>query len=536
MNSLTKSLKDYLKRFLTLARSRDLHASANGFTIAVVLLGIWLGLVIFIVTKHEFWRDEVRALSLARTAISPFDLYGLTQYDGHPILWYLLLFIGKSIGNTPLILPITSIIIAFSAVSVFMFISPFPFWIRCLFIFSSFPLYEYSVMARNYGISMLLLFVSAILYRNRGKHPFLLAFVLFLLANTNVHSTILVCLIAVIWAWDMVIDQRMASDNVHNFLRYLPFVIIFTGVLLCVIWTIPRENTIVTIAPVRNMSLPELADSLLKAALDAMLHPGQTFSKIVLGDSPLFVSVLLYLVVFGLINRPNLFLVALGSQVAFGVLFRVGYAGAYRHQGLFLVFMLFLYWLFIDSLNYRTMTRMKHLLFNIGFYGSMLILILVNINIGIHSILTDIYQEMSSSKSFGEFLNNSETYQDAIIVPEPDYLVESLPYYAINLIYLPRESRFSPTVSFTTEANYCISLGELLSTASTFKTRYNQPILIVLGHFSVGPSQDGKINFSFNKIFSWSSRELEDFNKATIFIAEFTDSISDENYRIYAIK
>jgi hypothetical protein len=99
------------------------------------------------VTKFEHYR-------LCARLIHPWIFNGLTQHKGHPILWYLLLYIGKTIVDTPLILPVTSIVIAFGAVAVFMFFAPFPLWIRCLFIFSALPVYEYSVMARNYGISM----------------------------------------------------------------------------------------------------------------------------------------------------------------------------------------------------------------------------------------------------------------------------------------------------------------------------------------------------------------------------------------------
>jgi len=206
MNRLWHRLTKACSEILSLAQSKYPFADAKHALVAVAILGIWLAMVIFTVTRHEFWRDEVRALSTARAASSPLDLFGLTKYGGHPILWYLLLYIGKSIVDTPLVLPVISVIIAFAAVAVFMFFAPFPLWIRCLFIFSALPLYEYSVMARNYGISMLLLFVAAVLYRNRARHSMSLAFVLVLLANTNVHSAMLVCLIGALWAWDVVVE------------------------------------------------------------------------------------------------------------------------------------------------------------------------------------------------------------------------------------------------------------------------------------------------------------------------------------------
>ena len=175
-------------------------------------LGVWLAVVVLTTSKHEFWRDEVRALTLARAAESPLDLYGLVQDQGHPVLWYLLLYLGTSIADTPRVLPITSVVIAFAAVALFMIAAPFPLWFRCAFIFGALPLYEYSVMARNYGISMLLLFVAAVLYRKRGQHPIRLALVLALLANTNVHSAVLVGMIAGVW----IFEELIGSASLHG--------------------------------------------------------------------------------------------------------------------------------------------------------------------------------------------------------------------------------------------------------------------------------------------------------------------------------
>jgi hypothetical protein len=135
--------------------------------VTALLLVMWLAVVIFTTARHEYWRDEVRAWSLARAAQSPLDLFHLIRYEGHPILWYLILYLGHSIVDSPLVLPIASIAIACAAVVLFMLRSPFPLWLKALFLFSGLPLYEYSVMARNYGISMLLLFLTASLYRHR---------------------------------------------------------------------------------------------------------------------------------------------------------------------------------------------------------------------------------------------------------------------------------------------------------------------------------------------------------------------------------
>jgi hypothetical protein len=143
---------------------------------------------------------------------------------------------------------------------------------------------------------------------------------------------------------------------------------------------------------------------------------------------------------------------------------------------------------------------------------------------------------MSSSKAFGAFLSTSESFHNAIIVPEPDYLIESLPYYVHNAIYLPREHVFRTTVSWTTDADRDLSLGELLSVAQDIRAQYGRPVLVVLGHLGVDELTFGKINFSYGKTFQWSAEERADASRRLVPVAEFISAVGDENYKVYAIK
>jgi hypothetical protein len=526
------SLKSTIDRGLTFATSRDTRASKKTVISAVIILCIWLSVVVFVETRHEFWRDEVRAFSLAREASSPLDLYNLIKYEGHPVLWYLLLFIGKSIVNTPLVLPITAIVIGFAAVAVLMFYAPFPLWFKCLFIFSALPLYEYSVMARNYGISMLLMFMVAVLYRKRTLHPYWLALTLALLANTNVHSAMLAGLLSAVWVWDVFFQQKTTSFKHHFVSLYLPLMIVLAGMALCVVFVMPGENTILAQAT-SSFSKNELVLSTFLA----LMRPDVTFNLIEPAGFPNWASLgLIFLAVLGLIRRPSLFLAALGGQVAFGVFFLMVYYGSYRHQGLFLIFLLVLYWLFNGEADRRSLNRTMDLLNITGLYIAVGLLVIGNLALSIPTIQIELTLDKSSSKNFGAFLNQTAAYRNAIIVPEPDYFIESLPYYAQNQIYFPREHRFSTTVSWAATVDSHLSLSDLLATARDLKARYNWPILIVLGHFDIDPTIDGVKRYSYNKFFSWTRSDFTDFYQSTTLIVEYDSAFSDENYLVYALK
>jgi hypothetical protein len=489
-----------------------------------------LAIVVFTTAQHEFWRDEVRALSLAQEADSPLDLYRRTQYDGHPFLWFLLLDIGTTLVDTPLILPILSIGVAFAAVILFMVTAPFALWVKCLFIFSALPLYEYSVMARNYGISMLLMFATAALYQARRRHPLLLGLVLALLANTNVHSTILTGLFTGVWIWD-----RLIRDKTNAKLsKLIPFAIalsiVLGGIALSVLWSWPRQNTILTNVH-RTLNIGSLAAALGRSAF----RPRRAFYLLMPSWVGWSISILIQLTILGLLFHPPFFLAALGAQLALGSFFQLAYWGGYRHQGLLLIFLVSTYWLAFASEQTDRSSKTGRVFLTVGF-TALLIVMAGNVAKSGTKVWRDINRDMSSSEALGDFLSNSPDYQNAIIVPEPAYLAESLPYYVSNRIYFPREGRFGKTVTWTTAASHMMTLGDLLSVAHDLEARYDQPVLILYGHRARIRSVAFEKTYSYNKVFAWTPEQAAAFKASTILVADFKEAVNDEKYEIYALK
>jgi hypothetical protein len=91
--------------------------------------------VIWISSHHEIYRDEMRALSIILESNSIPDFFNILKAEGHPALWYIIIYIGWLLIKSPIILNITSLIIAIAAVIIFLFRSPFSFIQKALFIF-----------------------------------------------------------------------------------------------------------------------------------------------------------------------------------------------------------------------------------------------------------------------------------------------------------------------------------------------------------------------------------------------------------------
>jgi hypothetical protein len=206
-----------------------------------LLFCVWTFLVLVLAWNHVVWRDEVRAYSFALQGHSILAMLKGLHGEGHPALWYLLIRTGHAIFPLPQILQVLAFLVAFASMLLLVLRSPFSPLVLTLLLSSGFALYEYSVMARGYGISMLGLFALAVVYPRHRDRGLLLGALLFLLANTNVHSVLLVGAFLVFWLLDL--RWSAAPPRRHAIRNYiLNAAIALSGILICAITVLPTIN------------------------------------------------------------------------------------------------------------------------------------------------------------------------------------------------------------------------------------------------------------------------------------------------------
>ena len=143
------------------------------------------------------WADEAEAWQLARS-LSLHDLFHTyLRYEGAPGLWHFLLWVLVRAGVSYSGLHWICGGIALAGVSVLMLASPLPRYLRLVFPFTFFLLFQYAVVARNYVLAPMLLFGVAALWKRR---PVLVALLLGLLANVALHAAVISGGLAVVYA------------------------------------------------------------------------------------------------------------------------------------------------------------------------------------------------------------------------------------------------------------------------------------------------------------------------------------------------
>jgi hypothetical protein len=152
------------------------------------------------ISAHAMWFDELQAWNIARASHSLGDLFSHLRYEGHPPLWYLPLYgITRFTGDPRAMQVLTwGLVVAVDALVLFR--SSFPTPARIALVVGYFFAFEYSVMARSYGLGVLLL-VVALVALGRVRPRWTVATVaLVLLAWTSLAGAVLAGSVALVVA------------------------------------------------------------------------------------------------------------------------------------------------------------------------------------------------------------------------------------------------------------------------------------------------------------------------------------------------
>lgn len=520
----------------------DVDERARRTIEAVVLWLAWLAIVVFGAMHHELWRDETRALAMALHGDTFISVFGTLRNEGHPALWYLLLRAGHGLFDTALVLPGLSIAVAAAAVWLFVRHAPFPLWQRALFVLGVFPAYEYSVMSRNYGISMLLLFAWATLGARRAQRPILAGTLLFLLANTNVHSVVLVG--ALLVAWALQTWGPYARPVASRSRTAVGMAVAVLGCIVCYLQTRPDATSL------SSRVVSDSPAAMAGDALVALLNPGHLFEAAFLGSTmrsvipgtaytigAVTLTLAFTFLAVLLLRRPALlaaYLVALGGLT---VLFAVVYPGFPRHQGLFVMFVFTLFWMRQEPALERSAPFAGRLMWTArATTWALGVLLALQVVHAIPPYRQDIEHELTSAPAFGRWLAATPRYRDAIVIAEPDYVTESLPYYAPNRLYSYREQRFTTFTRWTRDNARPRSPADLLETAQRLKAQHGVPVLIAYGHASGLGAPTSSLTYGYGYRFGWTQEERDRFVAETQLLTVFSQARGDENYYVAEVK
>src|SRR6266542_2162001 len=116
---------------------------------------LYIFILSYTIAHHELWSDEIHSWNIAKASVSLFDLIHNTRYEGHPPIWYIILWSISKLTHDVTYIQMPQFIIASLIVFIVLFFSPFPLVIRILIPFGYYFLFEYAVLSRNYAVGIL---------------------------------------------------------------------------------------------------------------------------------------------------------------------------------------------------------------------------------------------------------------------------------------------------------------------------------------------------------------------------------------------
>ncbi|KFD25823.1 hypothetical protein [Sphingobium yanoikuyae] len=492
--------------------------------IRVILFALWLAVTIPLVLAHVFWRDEVRALSLSLQGNTLSEMFKALRGDGHPILWYLLLRAGHAVMGS-MVLPVAAFAIGLTSMALLLWRSPFTSLTLALVVFSHFAAWEYVVMARNYGISMLLMFAFAAAYPRWRDRGIWLVLPLTLLAETNVHSAILAGGLLGVWLTDVF----PGKDRIGQWLvrRVLPASLcMLIAVLICFLTVWPTFNdAAVNQTPVTGTRL-----------FLAAIVPGIGFASTL----PILPMVAMSLTLAGatliLHGRPFHILAAWIALGAMSLLFTVMYGASDRHRELWIVYLITLFWMRLD----RDREEGRQIYPNrIKAVGQAAFTVLLAVYVAKFGITAASQLQAPSSRSYdlAQLIASSADLNRAIAISDPDYALEALPYYSPSTpIWRIRQGGFSTINHFTShDAKLDLKLHDITQTARLLSACNSRPVLVILQRSPV-PGQPAEFTSGYNWTTRYSLLDIAEFLKETEKLKQFGAVTTDESFTVYRLK
>jgi hypothetical protein len=509
------------------------------------LVLIWLAIVVLLMNRHVMWRDEVRGIIFAERGDTILGMWRGLRGDAHPALWHLLLRAAYGVFASPLVLPGVALAIAIAAAVLLALCAPFGLSLIALILAGDFFLYEYAVMARNYGISMVILFGLALAYPRWRTRGWPLGLLLFLLCNTNVHSVMLAGAFLLFWGLELLAARGLRwTPALRGWL--IAALMTLAGALLCAVTIYPTVNDAAVTAHPGGIHFGEIARAILipaRSFTDLLIYrpffafdPGAHPTLIYNGKLTVALSALMLLAALQFVRAPAALAAALVSLLLFSLLFTIVYPGSYRHEALWLVFLIALRWLMGAR---GALSGGSGLPLRIQQTGTAAFVALLGLQAlaGVSHVATLLRPSPPESQAYAlaQAIRANPQLRDAVIIADPDWFTETLHYYLPNRSWFVREQRYGDIAIFTRHARQNIALADMHLAALRLNAETRRPVVILLSMKLDAAAPAQTLTEGYANTFRTTAAQTRAFLAATCELGHFRPAVSDEAYDAYVL-
>jgi hypothetical protein len=454
-----------------------MESGRNRFAAAVTLafaLLAGIGLA-----RHEMWRDEMQAWLIPAGSATPAELIHNLRYEGHPALWHLLLWMVTRFTLRPEAMQVLHLAISTAAVFLFARYAPFSRPVRALFALGYFPLYEYTVISRNYGLGMLLLFLACALFPTRRRSYLPLAGVLALLANANPYAWLLALACAGTLVLEALWDRELRAGAARRPGDALLSLLLF-GVAAAVAMAqmIPPPDGQFAMSWFLTLRAPRIFRVLATVARAWLPVPNPTESTAwntnllwhLKNGVTALIAVALIAAAVAVLRRSRTALVLYlsGTAALLGFSY-VKYLGYTRHHGAHFLLLLACLWIARQERG-KESPRGDRLL---------AVLLAVHVLAGAWVYGQDLVRPFSTARAAAAFLRAPE-YRGMLTVGFPDSFATPVAGYLGKPLFYPQSRSLGTYVLWNRERELELPFGELCRILRRQLRQHREGILLVL--------------------------------------------------------
>ena len=173
---------------------------------------VWLGTVVFLLSRHENWRDEAQAWLMVRD-LNVAQLIRQMPYEGHPCLWHLILMPFAKLGLPYRSSNAVSLVLVAIAAALLIWKSPIPLTWQVPVLFGSAFLYFMPVITRSYALVPPLVLLCALHYRDRRRRPLAYGLSVALLVQIHVYLLPFAGALSLFWLAEALTAYRQDRDS-----------------------------------------------------------------------------------------------------------------------------------------------------------------------------------------------------------------------------------------------------------------------------------------------------------------------------------
>lgn len=465
-----------------------------------IVLILYIIVISFGAYHHEPWRDEAHVWLTARDSSLP-ELFWNAHIVGTPILWNIVLMPWAKLGMPYETMAIVHVILASVAALLLLFFSRIPLITRIFFLFSYYLAFEYAVVARNYILTIVLLFALASLYPRRFIQPLYYSLCIFLLYQTNSFSFVPASVLSFLFAGELYLRQRL------SLMFCAACFIMMAGLFVALFQLYPPP--LYTAAPINTRGeIPRvISEGIIPSSLVILPKSIGTEQPTAVFFWGTCIVLSLYLV---LVVKQPVLLGFTGAAVGWWLYVNtIVHAGTLRHHGLLLVMLFFSWWIL------RADGRKRNKFFSkieMVFTLVLTVLLFVSCIITGKMYALDYALNFSGAKDMGQYMKKNTEDALPIVSFRGGYGEAVLPYVGDKTFWYPELATFGTHILHTTD--YMLTASQISTKEALEKaeTKFSPSGYYLLLSSELPPTESSRYHFLHQSSapYFWSN-ETESF-------------------------